>query len=260
MYRHKLGSRLETASRRFGMAISFHSVPSSTKIILLSLMVVTAYVTLSTHSMEKFETRDFNTACIVLGEMLVRGKASQNLISRIQATQDSVEEFMVSHIIFSGGDTAQVNKTEATVMDQLWEQSFYKFEKSRSIPKTHLEEHSLSTCQNAFFSIPILRKIKADRIVIVTSDYHVPRAKLLFEQVFSTDAVELLRAELLTFVAPTTRNDARTRLFENERFWLQSNPLKRLLTNMTDHPFHLPSLARIEWARQELNNIEQQYS
>jgi hypothetical protein len=53
----------------------------------------------------------------------------------------------------------------------------------------YLEKASVSTCENAFYSIPILqKKFGTQRIVVVTSNYDAPRAKLMFEQVFSPNA------------------------------------------------------------------------
>lgn len=97
----------------------------------------------------------------------------------------------------------------------------------------------------------------------MTSDYHAPRALLLFEQVFLTVAPDLLgRVGLEGLPAATAvRGDAaaaaeRARLFENERNWLRPGPLAVLLTNMTGHPFLLPTAARIQQARDELDSLE----
>jgi uncharacterized SAM-binding protein YcdF (DUF218 family) len=253
LYRPKIGLQ------KFRMAILFDNAPISIKVTIFLLIILMLF-TISTMAKLNLKKDRFVTACIVLGEMLVNGEASKNLEARIQATQNALAEFLVSDVIISGGDTAQVNKTEAYVMKQLWDQSIYESKKFRFLRGVHLEQQSISTCQNALFSIPILKKIKVDRIVLVTSDYHIPRAKLIFEQVFSTDAAELLNTQVFTYAAPTTLNDDRTHLFENERFWLQPDRLKLLLTNMTDHPFDLPSKARIEKARRELDDIEQQFS
>ena len=202
------------------------------------------------------------TVCVVLGEMLINnGKASPNLRMRVRTAADAVKQYKASDIIMSGGDTARVNQTEASVMKQLWENN-YDHDGTRDgvdgvfATRLHLEEFSLTTCQNAFYSIPILKRIGADRIVLVTSDFHAPRAKLLFEQVFRTYAADLLDIELIDFVAPTARDKNRISLFENERYRLQPDPLARSLTNMTDHPFILPTGTRVQQARQELEELE----
>jgi uncharacterized SAM-binding protein YcdF (DUF218 family) len=92
----------------------------------------------------------------------------------------------------------------------------------------------------------------------VTSDYHVPRAQLLFDQVFLTQEY-LKGVEFVAHGAPTTLAD-RSRLFKNERKWLQPLLLERLLTNMTSHPFILPTAERIQQARDELDRLEFTYT
>lgn len=49
--------------------------------------------------------------------------------------------------------------------------------------KIRLESTSTSTIENARNSIPILRRAKIHRIVLVTSDYHMLRALQIFQQV-----------------------------------------------------------------------------
>jgi uncharacterized SAM-binding protein YcdF (DUF218 family) len=217
----------------------------------------------------------FTVVIIVLGEILVNGtKPSENLKSRIHAAQDVLEDVAGNdndrlHVIFSGGDTARVNKTEASVMKELWEERYEhsgenKYDRSKRM-EFHLEHQSLSTCQNAYYSIPILDTIRQKHwphplyTVLVTSDYHVARAQLLFEQVFQT---ELSPQNDTIFQidnvmgAPTIDKDVRKQLFQNERLWLQAKNLEKLLYQMKDHPFQLPTTARIQQAIVELHRRE----
>jgi DUF218 domain len=211
------------------------------------------------------------TVIIVLGEMLVDGtEPSDNLKNRIHTAQEVANEPRiyhdgsisqsnnVIHVIFSGGNTAQVNKTEASVMEELWEDK-------GATHMIHLEDQSLSTCQNAYYSIPILRQIQQRHwpqqlhIVLVTSDYHIARAKLLFEQVFQT----VLEPHNDTSIqiddvvgAPTMDRELRKKLFLNERRWLQPKNIKTLLYQMDDLPFQLPTTARLQQAVTELDRHE----
>ena len=213
------------------------------------------------------------TVVIILGEMLVNGtEPSGNLKSRIQAAQNDVTEKLgnsnaLIHVIFTGGDTARVNKTEASVMKELWEELYEtnNYDTSKRIV-FHLEHQSLSTCQNAYYSIPILEQLRQlhwpDQlhIVLVTSDYHVARAQLLFEQVFQT----VLSPQNATTIfqiddaigASTMDNVLRKKLFQTERYWLQPQNLEKLLYQMPDHPFPLPTTARIRQAHLELDRRE----
>jgi uncharacterized SAM-binding protein YcdF (DUF218 family) len=235
-------------------------------LITLTIITIVGYqVNLpnSTFNMNKEESPI--VVVIVLGEMLVNGTiASINLQSRIATAKKLIEKTKVSYVIFSGGDTARVNKTEALVMKELWEQDDCATETTllhsdSSLPLI-LENNSLSTCQNAYYSIPILEQIgKIQRIIVVTSDYHVARARLLFEQVFQTVNQQLLMTCKLDMVAaPTIQNEIiiRENLFHNERYWLQPHTLEKLLTQLIDVPFDLPTSERIQQARIELESLE----
>lgn len=232
---------------------------------------------------------------IVLGEKLQNdGNATTNLHCRLRTAYQLVQQLQQHlhkqsqplqqqqqqqiHMIFSGGDTAQINQTEASVMKKLWDDihssssSVTDRNKNNQMPliTIALEDQSLSTCQNAFYSIPILMKTGGYTshtgssiskpiipLVVVTSDYHVPRATLLFEQVFRTEAIRLYEAiKIIGIPAATSNATERQRLFSNERHWLQNSTLKLLLTQLSNHPFELPTVQRIEKARSELDQSE----
>lgn len=217
---------------------------------------------------------------IVLGEMLVNGtEATVNLKNRIRTAWHHLERRRrrnvpsTTHVIFSGGDTARVNKTEALVMKELWEaecESSIARRDSTSQSRTilHLEQQSLSTCQNAYYCIPILQRIRQEEwpnllhTILVTSDYHVARAQLLFEQVFQTvfqqqnDTPIIIVAIDNVVGAPTIDQEQRQRLFQNEKRWIQPNNLKLLLNQMDDHPFQLPTTVQIRKASLALDRRE----
>jgi len=103
-------------------------------------------------------------------------------------------------IIFSGSDTARCGITEATAMEQVYIQMQQQFvhQKQLVIPSTKIirystiikEERSKNTVENALYCRDIINGLVASRgirkanIHLVTSDYHMPRAKLLFENIF----------------------------------------------------------------------------
>jgi len=190
-----------------------------------------------------------NSVMIVLG---IRD-SPENLRLRVVAAAKEA----TTHVILSGGVSGDAGESEAKAMRDLW-----PITAAANTITFYLEEDSQSTCQNAFYSIPILltiAKVKnlstpiVDRVLVVTNDFHAPRTKLLFEQVFATKELSHIQIDILA--APTVL-DERTSLVENEFNWLQATRLKLLLENMTDHPFQLPSEKRIQQARSELQNHE----
>jgi uncharacterized SAM-binding protein YcdF (DUF218 family) len=160
---------------------------------------------------------------------------------------EAARKHEIKDIIFSGGDTARLGNSETAVMKSLWDAI------GNDSATLYTDDQSLSTCQNAFYSLPILRELHATHVYVVTSDFHVARAKILFEQVFQT--VDPKFSVEFTFIAaPTMAN--RSALFENERKWLQPAKLELLLTEMKEHPFLLPDSERIRQAVQELGEME----
>jgi uncharacterized SAM-binding protein YcdF (DUF218 family) len=116
---------------------------------------------------------------VVLGEKLLPdGQASANLQARIRKAAEVAQKHEIKDFIFSGGDTARLGNTETAVMKSLWDAI------GNDSVTIYTDDQSLSTCQNAFYSLPMLRELHAARIYVVTSDFHVARARLLFEQVF----------------------------------------------------------------------------
>jgi hypothetical protein len=191
---------------------------------------------------------------LVLGVQLLppHGTPPPILQSRVTGAEQAVVKYDARHVILSGG--GPFNTSEARVMKQLWNETSYD-------GSFYLEQESMTTCENAYYSLPILKSFRhlvtAGRVklVLVTSDYHLPRAKILLEQVFATQGYT--GYSLLGFPAPTVPTDLRSELFANEREWLQPLRLQRLLTNMTDHPFLFPTQARILQALDELAELEQ---
>ena len=209
--------------------------------ILVSVMIV--YGTPS-----RLNRSQHITVMIVLG---IR-ESPENLKLRVMAAATQA----TTNVILSGG-AGDTGLSEAKAMRDLWPTTA-----TANTITFQLEETSQSTCQNAFYSIPILRTIvkqmkkpstAVDRVLVVTNDFHAPRTKLLFEQVFATLGVSHIRVD--TLAAPTV-SDERQSLIENEFVWLEAKRLAILLKNMTNHPFQLPSEKRIQQARNELRNHE----
>lgn len=117
---------------------------------------------------------------IVLGYQLnPDGSMKEELIGRLETALLAAEEYPQCRILCTGGGTASRNPevTEADAMAQwLTEQG---------IPENRLivENQSLTTVQNAIFSYGILteRYPEIQQLALITSDYHIPWATVLFE-------------------------------------------------------------------------------
>ena len=54
-----------------------------------------------------------------------------------------------------------------------------------------MEKASINTCENAYYVIPILKKLNVSTVTIITSDFHMPRACYLFEAVFADQQFQI---------------------------------------------------------------------
>ena len=132
---------------------------------------------------------DTDELCIVaLGYQLKPdGSMRDELISRLKVVLRCAEKYPNAYIACTGGPTAVSNDlaTEAVRMADWLE------EHGVSRKRLIVEDRSLTTAQNAIFTLRILREKfpQIHQLAIVTSDYHIATGVLLFE----TEAI--LRAE-----------------------------------------------------------------
>jgi len=121
---------------------------------------------------------DDSLCIVVMGYCLNRdGSMKWELLSRLRVALESAKKYPNAYILCAGGPTAGNGRTtEASQMRQwlLWQ----GIEQERII----VEEQSLSTTENAMYSLPILQKMypSIDKLAIVTSDYDVRRSCLMF--------------------------------------------------------------------------------
>ena len=124
--------------------------------------------------------KDDSLAIVILGAALnADGSMRDELIGRLQAGLACAEQYPNACVVCTGGGTAKENRdvTEAGQMGA-WLLE-HGLEKDRLI----LEDQSLSTIENAQYTLDILRREypQAASLAIVSSDYHVARGALLFE-------------------------------------------------------------------------------
>lgn len=130
------------------------------------------------------ELEDGKQLCLaVLGFQLnPDGTMKQELEDRLNIALLNAEAFQEAYILCTGGGTASGARdvTEADVMAQwLMEQGI---DKDRII----VENRSVSTNENVLFSYDILRRDYPEitELAIISSDYHIPWAQILFQTKF----------------------------------------------------------------------------
>lgn len=126
---------------------------------------------------------DSNQLCIiVLGFQLnPDGSMQQELIGRLECARKSAEKYPKSYILCTGGGTAAASAiTEAEAMSAWLEEN--GIQKQRIL----LENQSMTTAENAIYSYELLSQQypQITRAAIISSDYHIPWAKILFETQF----------------------------------------------------------------------------
>lgn len=130
---------------------------------------------------------------IVLGYQLnPDGTMKEELIGRLKTALSAAGSYPLCRILCTGGGTASKHPevTEAEAMAQ--------WLKEQGIPESRIivENQSLTTGQNAFLSYGLLSEQYPEitEIALITSDYHIPWAMLLFETqlLLSDSQIELV--------------------------------------------------------------------
>lgn len=138
---------------------------------LISLFAFFIYLAYSNQNQNFSQKPD---AIIVLGSGLIGDQPSPTLQARLDRAAELTKQFPKTHVIVTGGLSFDQKFTEAEVMKK------YLIKNYPIDPQLILEEsESTSTELNLKNSVPILKSIGFDqnsKIVIVTSDFHTPRA------------------------------------------------------------------------------------
>lgn len=109
------------------------------------------------------------SAVIILGNRLNDdGTISEIQEQRLKLALEIEEEFHPDYYILSGGPANEnVNKSEASAMYEYLVN--IGFDKEKLI----LEDKSYSTVQNAKFSVPIVKELGVEIVIVCTSAYHL---------------------------------------------------------------------------------------
>ncbi|CAK0838507.1 unnamed protein product [Prorocentrum cordatum] len=116
---------------------------------------------------------------IVLGQSLKPdGTASQLLVDRATKAKELLDNGTVEALIVSGGDPKGTGHTEASAMAKVLT--------DLGIPKEKiiLESQAFTTAENAWFALRWIPK-GTGQFYIVTSEFHMPRARYTIDAVFS---------------------------------------------------------------------------
>lgn len=119
-------------------------------------------------------------AIVVLGQSLhPDGTTPPTLTCRVRGAAALHASHPRALLIATGGDPAQTGRTEAAVMRSLLVQE--------GVPEELIlvEEQSLTTLGNAWHVFDLLRERSITSILLVTSDFHLPRASVYFEAVLA---------------------------------------------------------------------------
>ena len=118
--------------------------------------------------------------CIVtLGFQLnADGTMREELVERLKVAKASAEKYPNALVACTGGHTAYENR-EASEAENMAE---WLIENGISRERVIVEESSLTTAQNALFTMSILseRYPRVTKLAIVSSDYHIATGHLLF--------------------------------------------------------------------------------
>ena len=185
------------------------------------------------------------SAVVCLGHILnPNGSLPLSLHSRVETAVAAFHRASANDtlLIFTGGDVAAVGRSEAQAcFDYL--RANHDLCNSGCI---RLEERSYSTATNALFCKTLLEKeIKpwcdGYNITLVTSDYHVPRARLLFQCCFGS------RARICALSAPSDTSLRRPLVLQELNF--MQNITAYVREQGLEYP---PSEKELSIAREEL--------
>lgn len=123
-------------------------------------------------SMQKADVPDF---IVVLGAQVQGDGPSLTLRKRLDRTLEFLQEHLDKTVIVSGGQGADEAHTEASVMAQ------YLLARGAQPAQVIEEDQASNTRENLLFSAALAeaRGIDTSRVLIVTSDFHMCRAKYI---------------------------------------------------------------------------------
>ena len=146
-------------------------------IFILSFLIVEGFILKEAYQKEKLQTEDLDFV-LILGAGLRGEEPSKTLQGRLDAGLEFLLDYPDIPVIVSGGQGPGESITEAEAMGSFLIENGVKEE------RIHLEDQSSDTNENIMFSIEIMEQfgVKDPTVLIITSDYHLLRAKLLAKE------------------------------------------------------------------------------
>lgn len=117
---------------------------------------------------------------VVLGFQLnPDGSMKDELIERLTVALNSAQKYSNAYIVCTGGGTAAENESASEAGEMAKWLAGKGVEQKRII----VEDHSITTAQNALFTYDILTSLypTVKKLAIVSSDYHIATGELLFK-------------------------------------------------------------------------------
>ena len=100
---------------------------------------------------------------------------NKNTAARVDKAIELYKAKKAPKIILSGGFTSK-NCSEACIMKT------YALEQSIPEKDLILEEKSLNTYQNAYYSVALMKRYKMSKALVVTSEFHIRRTNAIFSK------------------------------------------------------------------------------
>ena len=116
---------------------------------------------------------------VVLGFQLnPDGSMKDELIERLTVALNSAKKYPNAYVVCTGGGTAAENAS----VSEAGEMAKWLMEQGVDESRIIIEDHSVTTAQNAIFTYDILTSLypSVKKLAIVSSDYHIATGELLF--------------------------------------------------------------------------------
>ena len=147
-------------------------------IVFISFIIVESLIVSATRSEEKNKfALDEVCLIIVLGAGLRGEDLSLTLFYRLNKGLEYLRAYPQSQVVVTGGQGPGEDITEAEAMKR------YLVTHGIQEERIIMEEKSTSTLENLLFSKRLLQKEPGTKISLVTSDFHLFRAKMLARRV-----------------------------------------------------------------------------
>lgn len=142
---------------------------------LISFVIIEGLILISAQNPDDKKTLDY---LLILGAGLKGDQVSLTLASRMKVGIDYLNQHPKTKVIVSGGKGSGEKISEAEAMEK------YLLDKGIKPERIIKEENSTSTMENFRFSKRIVSKrLSNNEIMIVTSEFHIFRAKMLARRV-----------------------------------------------------------------------------